>query len=854
MAKKSKGGALWDEIEESDFENAENIEDADIGEFNKANMAIYSINTNLARHIARINDSLKMVERRILYNMYKLNATPGHLTKSSNIVATTMLIHVHGDQSIYESMVGMTQYWKKNVPLVKGKCNFGYLNAPNSYGSMRYTEGELTEYAYECFFSDYNEKAITFDEHLTGRKEPVFLPTKFPNVLVNGSAGLGYGFAPDIPPFNCNDVVDMCKEVIQNPDCNLFVYPDLPSGCDIVRDDLEIKSICDNGEGKLRMRARIDIDGESKPNKWVLHIRSIPFTVSYDKVMESIISIGKTKKIAIDDIQDCSTPYLAADGLMRTDVDLQIIISRSLDPKFVRSFLFKNAGLEKTLPVRFTVIKGYKDLTEGLNLKDIITSWIDERRLYKRSLYNHRINHLKSEINIRDIMIELLDKDNLNKTMKIIRNTNAADIPEALMSQYGMSSHQAKVVSNKPTSAFSKDSRERYITERDKMQKELDELIDIVVNAKKIDKIIMDELEDLRKYATPRKSPIINVEGDDVISDTDHFIVTTENGRIKKLPDPPAKTHAKNWFGTFAQGDSPTNIFRANNFDNVIMFDSTGKYSILPVHQIPNSLYNEPGEDIFKVAKLEGSIISITRYQATKAASYKKKSKKTSNQKAFSIDVKRIEVITLSGDGYMKRTPYTEYVLDADGKPVLKAKGSRGAKVREGDSLIQISMNYRNDENPCDILVYTEKGEYTRIAHDLILEMGKNTQGNLILPVSENDSCKGFFNIFPDDEYIVVVTSKGLVRKERLEYFDISKKRRQKYYLCNVDDNESIVFATSVSGSKKSSEILQVNLKSGMIDIPVSEIPEIARRSIGTKMIPVATGDKIISCNIKETE
>jgi DNA gyrase/topoisomerase IV subunit A len=731
--------------------------------------------------------------------------------------------------------------------MVEGKCNFGYLNTPNSYGHMRYTEGELTEYAYECFFSDYNEKAITFDEHLTGKKEPVFLPTKFPNVLVNGSAGIGFSFAPNIPPYNCNDVVDMVKKVMEDPECTLFVYPDLPTGCDIVQDDDEIADICNTGKGNLRMRARIDIDGESKPNKWVLHIRSIPFSVSYDRVMEAIIDIGKSKKLALDDVQDCCTPYVGADGLMRTDVDLQVIFSKSLDPKYIRSYLFKNAGLEKTLPIRFTVIKGYKDLEEEVTLKELITSWLDERRLYKRSLFNHRINHLKSEINIRDIMIELLDKDNLNKTMKIIRNTNAADIPEALMTQYGMSSHQAKVVSMKPTSAFSKDARERYIQEREKMKTELDKLIGIVVNAKKIDKLILDELEDLRKYATPRKSPIIKVDGDDLISDTNHFIVATENGRIKKLPDPPDKAHMKNWFGTFAQGDSPIKVFRANNFDNVLMFDSTGKYSILPVHQIPNSVYNEPGEDIFKVAKLEGSIVHMSRYQATRAASYKKSTKKNAKTHQIQADLSKIYVITLSADGYMKRTPYTEYVMDADGKPVMKTKGSRGAKVRDGDSIVQISLAYQDEDT--EIMVYTEKGEYTRVSSSLILEMGKNTQGNLILPVSENDKCKGFFTIFPKDKSMVIITTKGLVRKGNLEYYDVSKKRRQKYYLSNVDDNDSIAFASSVSDND--TETIQVNLKSGIMDLNVSDIPVIARRAPAAKMIPVANGDKIISCNIK---
>lgn len=847
---KQKTGALWDGIEETDFENDDNIEDADIGEFNKTNMSIYSINVNLARHIVRINDSLKMVERRILYSMYKMGATPGHLMKSSNIVAATMLIHSHGDQSIYDSMVGMSQRWKKNVPLVQGKCNFGYINTPNSYGSMRYTEGELTEYAMECFFSDYNEKAITFDEHLTGKKEPVFLPTKFPNVLVNGSAGLGYGFAPNIVPYNCNDVVDVVKKVMENPDCDLFVYPDLPTGCDIVQDDEEIKSICDHGKGNLKMRARIDIDGETKPNKWILHIKSIPYTVSYDRVMEAIIDIGKSKKIAIEDVQDCCTPYLSSNGSLKTDVDLQVVISRSLDPKFVRSFLFKNAGLEKTLPLRFTVIKGYKDLEEEVSLKDLIISWIDERRLYKRSLYNHRINYLKSEINIRDIMIELLDKDNLNKTMKIIRNTNADDIPEALMSQYGMSSHQAKVVSNKPTSAFSKDSRDRYIAEREKMQKELDKLISLVVNAKKIDKQILEELEDLRKYATPRKSPIIRVDGESIISDTDHFIVATENGRIKKLPNPPDKSHTKNWFGVFTQGDSPIRIFEANNFDSILMFDSTGKYSILPAHQIPNSLYNDPGEDIFKVAKLEGAIINMMRYQNTKTASYKKKTKKAST-KSLDIKIKNVSMMFLTEQGYMKTTQYSEFVLDSNNEPIEKIKGSRAMKCKPDDFVVTTSLWYQSEDgSDPSILVYTEKGEYTIIPSSLVINMGKNTQGNLILPVSDNDKCRGFAPIFKGDDVLVVVTSKGLVRKESLQYFDVSKKRRQKYYLCNVEDNETIIFATVARESDDC--ILSANLKSGLFEINVADIPLTPKRAKGSKMIPVATGDKIISCRIRQ--
>jgi DNA gyrase/topoisomerase IV subunit A len=188
--------------------------------------------------------------------------------------------------------------------------------------------------------------------------------------------------------------------------------------------------------------------------------------------------------------------------------------------------------------------------------------------------------------------------------------------------------------------------------------------------------------------------------------------------------------------------------------------------------------------------------------------------------------------------------------MDADGKPVMKTKGSRGAKVRDGDSIVQISLTYHSEDDDSLILVYTEKGEYTVVSPSLILEMGKNTQGNLVLPVSENDRCKGFFSIIPpEDRSVVIITSRGLVRKESLKYFEVSKKRRQKYYLAKVDDNDSIVFACTVEDNDR--EVIQVNLKSGIMDLNVSDIPVIARRAPAAKMIPVANGDKIISCNIK---
>lgn len=850
MAKKNKDGGLWSDVTEQDFLNEENIEDTDISEYNLGGMAIYSANVNLARHIIRVTDSLKPVERRILYAMYKIGAVPGKLVKSEKIVAAAMEVHNHGDAALYDSMVQMVQYWKKNVPLVEGDCNFGTLINPDGYAAKRYSEAQLTDFAYECFFEDYNEKAITFDTHLTGAKEPKFLPTKFPIVLINGSAGIGYGFAPCIPPYNIHDVMDVTKKLMKNPnDPDIIMYPDLPTGCDIVDNPDVIKEICETGGGTLRMRARIDIDGESRPNKWVLHIRSIPFTAPYDKIYESIIQLGKTKKLAIDDIHEYSTPY-AENGIVKSKIDLQIVISRSLDPKAVRSFLFKNTDLEKSIAVRFTVVVNDKEIKD-VNLRQLLLAWIDERRLYKRSLYNHRINYLESEINIRDIMIELLDKDNLEKTMRIIRNSTTDKVMSSLMKEYGMSSHQAKVVVNKPTGAFTKDARDRYIREREKFTKELNELLDIVYSAKKIDKIILNELDSLNKYATPRKSPIVSIEGEEVISNTNHFIITTERGLIKKLPNPPDNAHKKNALGSFVIGDAPSFVFTANNLAKVFMMDITGKFSVMNVHEIPNSLYNEGGMELYKVAKLDGSIVYAMNLHTLLGDIYKSRSDKPS--KKATAKLQEYELITLSEKGYTKRTNLTEYIDDVRST----SKGNKGAKLQEGDKLTT-AMLWRDEwSEESDILIYTQYGEYVTINPSMIPLLGKYAQGSGLVRLAPDDKCVGMTPIpsftkrmntdsHDKPEYLIVVTSKGYVRKESVEFFANSKKRKDNQYLCSVTQSDPIV-AVVVANDK---ETINVNLKTTSYQIPVSDMKEIPRRAKAIKMIAVATGDKILKVTV----
>lgn len=844
MAKKpNRGEGMWDSVTEDDFINESNIVDEDIAEYNKYGMSVFSANVNLARHIVNVTDSLKPVERRILFAMYKIKATPGRLVKSEKIVAAAMEVHHHGNIALYESLVGMAQYWKKNIPLVCGDCNFGTLINPDKFAASRYTEAQLTDYSMECFFEDYSEKVLHMDEQLTGVVEPKYLPSKFPNILVNGTSGIGFGFSACIPPYNCNDIVDLMTKLIKDPnDPDIIIYPDLPTGCDIVDDPESIKSICENGSGLLRMRARIDIDGDTKPHSWILHIRSIPYTVPYTKIYEQIIKLGKTKAIPIDDIHEASVPY-EENGVVKNNIDLGVVIPRSLDPKAIRAMLFKNTDLEKTLPIKFTGIVDEYDI-KVFNLRELCLHWLTSRRLYKRSRLNHKINYLKAEIAIREIMINLCKSDNVERVIGIIKNNVTEDIIKKLCSEYGMDSQQAKVVAAKPLSAFSKDAKKKYEEDLKRLREDLRAVEEVFGSPEKQDQIIIDELESLRKYATPRKSPIITISGEEIISNTDHFVITTEKGKIKKLPNPPDKAHQKNWLGSFEQGDSPSHVFAANNLDTLMLMDTTGKYSIVPVYDIPNSVYKELGDPIYSVVKLEGSIVFNLKLRS----GIRGKSKTKTNAPKFDFDVKNIAIVILTEKGMMKKVNISDYLYTPQGEPVKTIKGSKSIVLRDNDFVKTAFMWNIKDEADgfCKFLIYTERGEYVMIDPVMVALMGKNSQGNELITVSENDKCAGMTVICDNDQFLVVITAKGFGRKEPIEYYQESKKRRDSFKLCSVDPGDTVIFAAGCKGD----ETIKVQLKSGVCTIAVEDIPVIPRRGKAAKLIPVSVGDKIIDCNI----
>lgn len=835
MAKKRDEDALWQGIEESDFINEDNIDDTNIAEYSEETMAIYSANINLVRQIVRLTDSLKPVERRTLYAMYKVKAY-GSDMKSAELVSAAMKFHPHGEGPLYASLINMAQYWKKNVPLVTGKSNLGSIVDPEGYAAMRYSKTKLTDYAYECFFEDFNDRAVMMDQQLTGIEEPKFMPSKFPNALINGTSGIGYGFSAIIPPFNCNDIVDLIKGLIVDPDMDdPIIYPDLPTGCDIV-DDGTIEDICKTGKGTLRMRARIDI--VERPETWALEIKSIPYTIPYNKIKDALIELKKTGKLEIKDIQEDSKAY-KVNGKIKHQILIRVILPKALDPMRARSIIFKNTNLEKTLAIQFYVIKGDREI-DIVSLKELGLAWINERRIYKRSLLNHKIANLHSTIDMLETKIKLCKEENIEKVVDIFRRNTKDDTAKALMKEYGLSSHQARICAEMSLRDFNKDALKRYQEKLKACMTEIETLNKIARSPKKIDNIILEEIEDLRKYATPRKSPIIKVTNEMTISNTDHVIVVSKNGYIKKLPYPISKVHSRAPYGTFESGDYPVTISFANNLINIMMMDDQGRYSILPVHSIPNTVHSNYGEKIFDIAKIGPNVIfalPINMDTSGKVSAAKLK-------REFKEKWDNISILTLSADGTLKSTKIEEYLLDVNGDLVKSIKGSKGARTRT--RIVKACMWSNSIQS--QFLVFTKKGNYVILDCSEIPEMGKDTMGNTMITTTDNDTCNGFGTVFMnDDTHVLVATARGCLKLVETEFMHVSKRRRDSSYIATIDPNDEIIFAEGC----KLGDILVVELKSGRKEIDTREIPILARKAKPQKIIGVPPGDHIICYSLE---
>lgn len=828
LEKKNRGGMtargtnVWSDITESDFRNEDDVETREIGDYDKENMTLFIANSNLFRHLTRLSDSLKPVERRCLYACYQVKATQGNKAKSTIITSAMMKYHPHGDVVCYNGMVNMAQSWKRQCPLIAGKGNFGNASNPDIVASQRYTEAGMSKYAWECFFSDYDPECVETQFNTTAdADEPMALPSKFPNVLVNGGMGIAVGNNFKIPPFNIEDIITVVGRVLRNPETtDVFMIPDFPCDCDIVDDGQELHNIIDNGVGNLKVRGRIEI--EPFGHGWALRIRSAPWMVNFQTVLAKIRSLAASGVLAIQDIQEANAPIRMADGRFETVIDTRIIISSAHDPNVIREKLYQMTDLEQTAAINFRVVT--EDLkVKRFGMKALIQAWIDERRSYKRRLFNKRLRNIDARLDLLEILLYLTEGKHLQTTVSVIRESNEKDIPHNLMKLCQMSSYQASKIADMGLRAFSKDAHSRYADEQEKLLRERKEIMKIVGSEQKIDEIILDELQDLRKYGSPRRTHIIQPSSGIKVSDTEHFLIATKDGLIKKLKYKGPESYS--WsMGSFRSGDYP--IYREvyHNMDSAVFFDTFGRYTILPIHEIDNNEPAQYGHNLFTLTKLSGKIVTIAKVIDADAI------------ESLSKIAGEPYLVTITANGYIKKTKFSDI------QNVRSTKNVRCMKIRDDDSLAYAGIILGKS----NIMIYTKNGNYIYLTMDSITEQAKDSMGLVALKVDADDQVIGASIIGSKDAYIGVVTNKGAVKRCEIKYFGSPAKRSASNahaYLTTLEVADSVY---SVIGLAEGSG-MTVCTRTEMVNLEASQIPVLSRKAKCKKLVSLPNGSNIIN-------
>lgn len=787
-----------------------NIQEINIGDLCTSVVQIYGANIKIMRQIANVVDGLRPVDRRVLYGMYLKQAFHNEaFKKSASIMGTVAEYHPHGDTPIYDTMVRLSQPWNNLQPLVEIDGNNG-TNQGNPAAAYRYTKARMTHYAYKCFFEDFViSMANTRESYKGDDVEPEFFPSRYPNILINNTYGIGYGVSSGLPTFNLREVLELTIKLINDPNHpDVTLYPDSPTWADIV-DDGNFKSICELGEGKFRMRGEILVDESDNS----LRVRSTPMQVYFNTVKDAILELQEKGKIrGVLDFKSI--------GKYNTDspsgLDVRIILKNEIDPYVIRDAIYSSnkTRMLRSFPVNFKLIDDYNDV--DYNIRSLILTWIEYRRDYKRRFFNNKLIKAKERLHILETILMIFTGKNGEKAVQVIKSSESRkETVEYLRKTFGISSLQASQIAEMRLLSFNKESLKRYEKETEKLHKTIKELDKIIRSNSKIDKIIIEELEEgIALFGTDRRSRIITLDGETKVRDSEHILVFTSEGRIKKLPSDIAN------IGTLNQGDHPVEIMsRVSNLSDIMIFDDKGNVFKIPVSEIKNSEMGFGGEPLTNYRKISGKVTAILRKP----------------DEAAIAEIKiPLYLLMVTKKGIIKKTLVSRY---ENIKNELLA-----IVIKDDDELMSVKL-LAGDK---DILVYTNKGMGVRFSSETVKETKRMSIGVKALDLSTDEYVVGMDIVGGKDEKMFALTNKGTGKLSSFETFQTMDRASRPLRIISLEDDEEVVLIRAVKGTEK----FVVFLKNSIENIGLDNVPELPRLSKGKKLIPVPKGNSII--DIKE--
>ena len=782
----------------------------------------YSMSVITSRALPDLRDGLKPVHRRILYSMYASGITPDKPhKKSARIVGDVMgKFHPHGDSSIYEAMVRMAQDFSYRYMLVDGHGNFGNIEG---YGAaaMRYTESRLSKISLELL-RNINKDTVDFEPNFDElEQEPKVLPSRFPNILVNGTTGIAVGMATNIPPHNLGEVIDGCVAYIDNPDIDvigLMQYikgPDFPTGATILGNS-GIKKAYETGKGTITVRSKAHI--EEKNGRNYIIIDEVPYGVNTSELKNKVAELVHNK--VIEGISDYHSD-------LKDGIKITITLKKDANAQVVLNKLYKHTSFQTNYGITFLMLD--QGVPKTLGLKDIIAKYIDFQKevIIRRTRFD--LNAAEKRVHILEGLKIALD--NIDEIIKLIKAAKSDDVArDGLMQRFGLSEIQANAILEMKLRRLTGLEREKIENELAELLKLIKDLREILESDEKILNIIKEELIEIKKKYGDERRTFIDMSAIDYIEDeslipVENIVVTlTDNGYIKRVTSETYKTQNRGGVGikgmTTNEEDFVENILSMTTHDYIMFFSDKGKVYRMKGYEIPSFSRQSKGLPIINLIPLDKDekIRTMLKVENSDPSKY---------------------IVFCTQNGVVKRTELKEF-------DNIRTNGKIAITLKENDQLISVKKTSGNEE----IIIASSNGRMIRFDENELRVMGRTASG--VRGIDMDDGIAVGCEIAHSDEEILVVTEKGYGKKTKLEEYRKTHRGSKGVKALNVTEkNGNIVAFKTVLGD----EDLMIITDSGVIiRLSLSQVSTTGRVAQGVKLINLKDEQKVSTVALIEKE
>ena len=804
------------------FHERDRKEQNDIVDEVKTSFIEYSMSVITSRALPDLRDGLKPVHRRILWSMYNSGYTPDKPhRKSAKTVGEVMgNYHPHGDSSIYEAMVRMAQDFNQRYLLIDGHGNFGTIEGDGA-AAMRYTESRLSKLSLELL-RDINKNTIdmgkNFDESLD---EPTVLPSRFPNILVNGTMGIAVGMATNIPPHNLGEVIDGCVAYIDNPEIevidlmNYIKGPDFPTG-GIILGNSGIKKAYETGKGSITIRSRAEI--EEKGNHSVITITEVPYGVNILELKNRVAELVHNK--TIEGIADYHSD-------IKDGVKITITLKRDANAQVVLNNLYKHTNFQTTYGINFLMIDDRTPKTLGL--KDIISKYIDHQKevIIRRT----RFDLEKDERRVHILEGYKIAQDNIDEVIQIIKTAESDVVAKAkLIERFNLSEVQADSILELKLRRLTGLEREKIEAELSALLKEIEELKAILASEAKVLEIIKNELLDIKKkYSDDRRTTIDMtaidyIEDESLIPVEDIVITITNKGYIKRVTSETYKSQNRGGVGikgmATTEEDFVENVLSMKTHDYIMFFTNKGKVYRMKGYEVPSFNRQSKGLPIINLLPLEkGEQVNVML-------------------KATPKDVPAY-VVLCTQSGIIKRTDIKEFEN-------IRSGGKIAIKLKEDDELISAKITEGNSE----ILIASSIGRLIRFNEEEIRVMGRTASG-----VKGINLCGGKavgMELSTGNGEILVVTEKGYGKRTDKEQYRMTHRGSKGVKALNVTEKNGNIVSFKFIHETENLDLMVVTDSGIIIRLPLSQISSTGRVAQGVRLINLKENQKVSTIAIVE--